>query len=105
MAKKYLAIFKKSVLVSSDAEELQKMRKALNLHYVNDEACNHSVDGILVGKYDTHPNAKVLLDSHQKAGMATRVVVEFGLNEDGSLDAIRIVAEPSVAAKAKRKRL
>lgn len=65
---------------------LREARRALNLHYVKDENCNHYVDGKIVSKYPQfekdHPEFK---DAHYRVNMCRRQRVAIDVYEDGSL--------------------
>lgn len=70
---------------TDDSVNLDKCMKQLNLHYFNDENCNHHVDGKYVAKYPEiekqHPEIK---DAHYEIRRGVRYKIKVDLYSDGS---------------------
>ena len=92
---KILRTFTHLVDVDLDNIEIEELIKTLNLHYVNDEHCNHIVNGQMVAKYpEIEKSCPEFVESHYNVRRGFRVKLSLDLLSDG-----RVVLSPNFYAK------
>ncbi len=92
MTKQIIKTIIKTISVSLNDAEQSKMRSLINLELVGDAAVNeYNEEGIMVGKYDDHPNFPQVLEAHSSLVRTKLFKAKFNVMIDGTLEFVEVV--------------